>query len=86
VAGIVDFKNVYNFSFPAGVVKTDSSEVDLFLILYSTTPARHLYFFTFDDFVVWPPLLKKFPARTVRCQDGKLFEVKADEEIELERL
>jgi len=31
-------------------------------------------------------ILKKFPARTVKCQDGKLFEVKDDEEIELERL
>jgi cell division transport system ATP-binding protein len=31
-------------------------------------------------------MLKKFPARTVRCDDGKLFEVKNDEEIELEKL
>jgi cell division transport system ATP-binding protein len=31
-------------------------------------------------------ILKKFPARTVRCDDGKLFEVKNDEEIELEKL
>jgi cell division transport system ATP-binding protein len=31
-------------------------------------------------------ILKKFPARTVRCDDNKLVEVKNDEEIELERL
>ena len=31
-------------------------------------------------------ILKRFPARTVKCQDGKLVEVKDDEEIELERL
>jgi cell division transport system ATP-binding protein len=31
-------------------------------------------------------ILKKFPARIVRCDNGKLFEVKSDEEIELERL
>jgi Predicted ATPase involved in cell division len=31
-------------------------------------------------------ILKKFPSRIIRCDDGKLFEVKSDEEIELERL
>ncbi len=31
-------------------------------------------------------ILKKFPARTVRCDAGKLTEVKNDEEIELEKL
>jgi cell division transport system ATP-binding protein len=31
-------------------------------------------------------ILKKFPARTIRCNDSKLIEVKNDEEIELERL
>jgi cell division transport system ATP-binding protein len=31
-------------------------------------------------------ILKKFPARTVRCDENKLVEVKNDEEIELERL
>ena len=31
-------------------------------------------------------ILKKFPARTVRCDENKLIEVKNDEEIELERL
>jgi len=31
-------------------------------------------------------ILKKFPARTVRCEDGRLIEMKMDEEIELERL
>jgi cell division transport system ATP-binding protein len=31
-------------------------------------------------------ILKKFPARTVKCEGGKLFEMKMDEEIELERL
>lgn len=28
-------------------------------------------------------LLKKFPARTIRCADGKLMEVRTDEEMEL---
>jgi cell division transport system ATP-binding protein len=31
-------------------------------------------------------ILKRFPARTVKCEDGKLTEVSQDEEIELERL
>jgi len=31
-------------------------------------------------------LLKKFPARTVKCENEKLVEVKGDEEIELEKL
>jgi cell division transport system ATP-binding protein len=31
-------------------------------------------------------ILKRFPARTVRCDDSKLIEVKNDEEIELEKL
>jgi len=31
-------------------------------------------------------ILKKFPARTIRCDDIKLIEVKNDEEIELEKL
>jgi cell division transport system ATP-binding protein len=31
-------------------------------------------------------ILKKFPTRTAKCEDGKLFEAKADEEIELEKL
>ncbi|MCU0474207.1 MAG: ATP-binding cassette domain-containing protein [Bacteroidales bacterium] len=31
-------------------------------------------------------ILKKFQARTVKCEDGKLIEVRNDEEIELERL
>lgn len=31
-------------------------------------------------------ILKKFPARTVKCEDGKLVDIKEDEEIELEKL
>jgi cell division transport system ATP-binding protein len=31
-------------------------------------------------------ILKKFPARTAKCENGKLVEVRDDEEIELERL
>jgi cell division transport system ATP-binding protein len=31
-------------------------------------------------------ILKRFPARTVRCDDSKLIEVRNDEEIELEKL
>jgi cell division transport system ATP-binding protein len=31
-------------------------------------------------------ILKRFPARTVKCENGKLIEMKIDEEIELERL
>jgi cell division transport system ATP-binding protein len=31
-------------------------------------------------------ILKKFPSRTLRCDDSKLVEVKNDEEIELEQL
>jgi cell division transport system ATP-binding protein len=31
-------------------------------------------------------ILKKFPAKTFKCEDGKIFEINTDEEIELERL
>ena len=31
-------------------------------------------------------ILKKFPARTVKCDNGRLVEMKMDEEIELEKL
>ncbi len=31
-------------------------------------------------------ILKKFPSRTVKCEGGRLFEIKTDEEIELEKL
>jgi cell division transport system ATP-binding protein len=31
-------------------------------------------------------ILKRFPARTIRCDDGRLKEVRSDEEIELESL
>jgi len=31
-------------------------------------------------------ILKRFPARTIKCEGGKLIELKMDEEIELERL
>jgi len=31
-------------------------------------------------------ILKRFPARTVKCENGRLLEIKVDEEIELERL
>jgi len=31
-------------------------------------------------------ILKKFPSRTIRCENGKMFEVRDDEEIELEQL
>jgi len=31
-------------------------------------------------------MLKKFPARTVKCDNGRLYEVRDDEEIELDNL
>jgi cell division transport system ATP-binding protein len=31
-------------------------------------------------------ILKKFPARTIRCENGKMVEVRDDEEIDLEKL
>ena len=31
-------------------------------------------------------ILKKFPSRTVKCEDGRLVDVRDDEEIELEKL
>lgn len=31
-------------------------------------------------------ILKKFPARTYKCENGKMYEVKDDEEIELDQL
>lgn len=31
-------------------------------------------------------ILKKFPARTIKCENGRMYEVKDDEEIELDQL
>ncbi len=31
-------------------------------------------------------ILKKFPARTIKCENGKMYEVRDDEEIELDQL
>jgi cell division transport system ATP-binding protein len=31
-------------------------------------------------------IVKKFPARTIKCENGRLIEVRDDEEIEFEKL
>lgn len=66
---------------PTGNLDPETSEGIINLLLEISKTGRAVIIATHNY-----TMLKKFPARTVRCQDGKLFEVKTDEEIEFERL
>jgi len=66
---------------PTGNLDPETSEGIITLLRDLSTTGRAVVIATHNY-----PILKKFPARTARCQDGKLLEVKADEEIELETL
>lgn len=66
---------------PTGNLDPETSEGIIRLLLEISKSGRAVIIATHNYTII-----KKFPARTVRCQDGKLMEVKDDEEIELERL
>ena len=66
---------------PTGNLDPETSEGIITLLRDISTTGRAVIIATHNY-----PILKKFPARTARCQDGKLFELKNDEEIEFEKL
>jgi cell division transport system ATP-binding protein len=63
---------------PTGNLDPETSEGIIKLLIEISKTGRAVVFATHNY-----TLLKKFPARTLRCFDGKLLEVKADEEMEL---
>ncbi len=66
---------------PTGNLDPETSEGIVRLLKEISTTGRAVVVATHNY-----TMLKRFPARTVRCDDGKLLEVKNDEEIELEEL
>ncbi|MCU0461263.1 MAG: ATP-binding cassette domain-containing protein [Bacteroidales bacterium] len=66
---------------PTGNLDPETSEGIIRLLKEISTTGRAVVIATHNY-----TILKKFPARTVKCDNGKLVEVKMDEEIELEKL
>jgi cell division transport system ATP-binding protein len=66
---------------PTGNLDPETSEGIIKLLKEISTTGRAVVIATHNY-----TILKKFPARTVKCDDGRLIEMKMDEEIELERL
>jgi len=66
---------------PTGNLDPETSEGIIKLLMEISRTGRAVIVATHNY-----TILKRFPARTVKCQEGKLVEVKDDEEIELERL
>lgn len=66
---------------PTGNLDPETSEGIIRLLLDISRTGRAVIVATHNY-----TILKRFPARTVKCEDSKLLEVKMDEEIELERL
>jgi cell division transport system ATP-binding protein len=66
---------------PTGNLDPETSEGIIRLLIEISKTGRSVIVATHNY-----TILKKFQARTVKCDDGKLVEVKNDEEIELERL
>lgn len=66
---------------PTGNLDPETSEGIIRLLMDISKTGRAVIIATHNY-----TILKKFQARTVKCEDGKLIEVKNDEEIELERL
>jgi cell division transport system ATP-binding protein len=66
---------------PTGNLDPETSEGIIRLLIDISRTGRAVIVATHNS-----TILKKFPARTVKCEDGKMVEGKADEEIELERL
>ncbi len=63
---------------PTGNLDPDTSEGIIKLLQEISRNGRAVIVATHNY-----PLLKKYPSRTLRCYDGRLTEVKQDEEIEL---
>ena len=66
---------------PTGNLDPETSEGIIKLLMEISRTGRAVIVATHNY-----TILKRFPARTVKCQEGKLVEVKDDEEIELEKL
>ena len=66
---------------PTGNLDPETSEGIIRLLKEISTTGRAVVIATHNY-----TILKRFPARTVKCDNGKLVEMKMDEEIELERL
>jgi cell division transport system ATP-binding protein len=66
---------------PTGNLDPETSEGIVRLLKEISTTGRAVVIATHNY-----TILKRFPARTVKCESGKLVEMKMDEEIELERL
>ena len=66
---------------PTGNLDPETSEGIIRLLMDISKTGRAVIIATHNY-----TILKKFQARTVKCEEGKLIEVKNDEEIELERL
>ncbi|HBE43626.1 MAG TPA: phosphonate ABC transporter ATP-binding protein [Bacteroidales bacterium] len=66
---------------PTGNLDPETSEGIIKLLMEISKTGRAVIIATHNQ-----TILKNFPARTVRFQDGKLQEVQEDEEIELEKL
>jgi cell division transport system ATP-binding protein len=63
---------------PTGNLDPETSEGIIRLLIDISKTGRAVVFATHNY-----TLIKKFPARTIRCTDGKLSEVRSDEEMEL---
>jgi cell division transport system ATP-binding protein len=63
---------------PTGNLDPETSEGIIRLLIDISKTGRAVVFATHNY-----TLIKKFPARTFRCSDGKLWEVRSDEEMEL---
>ncbi|NLN29905.1 MAG: ATP-binding cassette domain-containing protein [Bacteroidales bacterium] len=66
---------------PTGNLDPETSEGIISLLVEISKTGRAVIIATHNH-----TILRKFPARTVRCQDGRLIPVDDDEEIELEKL
>jgi cell division transport system ATP-binding protein len=66
---------------PTGNLDPETSEGIIKLLKEISTTGRAVVIATHNY-----TILKRFPARTVKCENGRLLEMKVDEEIELERL
>lgn len=66
---------------PTGNLDPETSEGLIKLLKEISTTGRAVVIATHNY-----TILKRFPARTVKCENGRLLEKKVDEEIELERL
>jgi len=66
---------------PTGNLDPETSEGIIKLLTEISKSGRAVIIATHNQ-----SILKKFPARTMRCLDGRLTEIKDDEEIELEKL